>query len=77
MTATTLERISKASRLLIDGRLLITLCDSRIITASCRGDSGEVYALGYRDGHWDCSCPARTACAHLSALWLVTVKPRG
>lgn len=75
MTAT-LERVSKASRLLIDGRLLIERVDRLFVKASCRGDSGEVYKLGWDGARWFCNCEARGDCSHLRALWMVTVRPR-
>jgi hypothetical protein len=77
MAATTLERIDKASRLLIDGRLIVTRVMWERVDATCRGDSGEIWKLGYIGGHWHCECPAKTTCAHLKALMRVTVKPTG
>jgi uncharacterized Zn finger protein len=76
VTATTLERIDKARRLLIEGRLVVDRVDGDLIVATCRGDSGEVYGLTYRPEarEWFCTCPARTTCSHLKALMLVTVK---
>lgn len=65
----------KARRLLTEGRLEVERRDGAVIVASCRGDSGEQYRLGHdpaRAPHWRCTCPARTACSHLKALWLVT-----
>jgi uncharacterized Zn finger protein len=77
VSATTLERIDKARRLLIEGRLQVTAVGNRHgwIVASCRGDSGEVYSLGYdpRKKEWRCTCPARSTCSHIKALQLVTV----
>lgn len=79
MTAT-LERIDKARRLLIEGRLNVVSRGGDVILAKCRGDSGEVYDLGY-DWHqsagrvgWFCTCPAKGTCAHIKALMLVTVR---
>ena len=46
------------------------------IAAECKGDSGELYTLGWRDGHWRCSCKARVDCSHLNALWAVTAVAR-
>ena len=77
------ERIeTKAKRLLAEGRLVVRRVEKRtdgrggsLIVASCRGDSGAEYDLGYdpwRD-QWRCTCPARGRCAHLTALMLVTV----
>lgn len=61
----------KGERLLVTGRLRVTKVDGDTILAECRGDSGEVYELGHVDEVWRCSCPARTACSHLHALWAV------
>lgn len=66
----------KAERLLVSGRLRVTLVYIGQINAECRGDSGEVYHLGYHDEVWRCSCPARTACSHLHALWSVVAVER-
>jgi uncharacterized Zn finger protein len=67
---------AKGQRLLAEGRLQVTRVDGGVIAAECRGDSGEVYTLGYhpRTG-WLCRCAARGTCSHLRALQLVTVKP--
>lgn len=66
----------KADRLLTSSRLLVTSVVGGEIRAECRGDSGEVYHLGRYDETWRCSCPARTACSHLTALWHVTAVER-
>lgn len=65
----------KASRYLVEGRLIVTRVDEERIAARCRG-AGAVYLLGFDgpDGWW-CSCPARHACAHVLALQLVTCAP--
>lgn len=46
---------------------------AKSIVGVCRGD-GETYSLGYdsRRRAWSCSCPAKSKCAHLVALRLVT-----
>jgi uncharacterized Zn finger protein len=66
----------KGARLLVSGRLRVTSVVDGEIRAECRGDSGEVYTLGRVDEVWRCSCPARTACSHLHALWAVTAVDR-
>lgn len=68
---------AKGRRLLTEGRLIVmSVTASGRVVATCRGDSGEVYDLGYdeRRGQWRCTCPARSKCAHLVALQLVTVR---
>ncbi len=68
----------KAERLLTSGRLRVLQVEGNLIVAECRGDSGEVYQLGYQPDfeRWGCTCPARTACSHLQALWSVTAVER-
>ncbi len=65
----------KGRRLLAEGRLVIDAVIGDAITASCRGDSGEVYRVGYERCGWYCRCPALSRCSHLTALQLVTVAP--
>ena len=58
------------------GRLELQGVDTRSITARCRGDSGELYKLGYyEEGGWYCTCLARSRCSHLTALMLCVLKP--
>ena len=64
----------KGRRLLTEGRLDIRFADGRTVTARCRGDSAEIYNLGF-DRDWFCTCPAAARCSHLVALQLVTLKP--
>lgn len=73
----------KGHRLLAEGRLIVREVGlpshpGRIV-ASCRGDSGEIYMLGYdpRTEEWRCQCPElKGNCSHLIALKLVTVIAR-
>jgi uncharacterized Zn finger protein len=65
----------KGRRLLTEGRLIVHRADQRVIAATCRGDGGEVYRLGYEPGGWACECPAFGRCSHLVALLLVAVRP--
>lgn len=37
----------KGRRLLVEGRLELRRIDARSVSARCRGDSGELYKLGY------------------------------
>jgi hypothetical protein len=70
----------KARRYLVEGRLQVLEVGPSIVRATCRGD-GQVYRLGWWRGRWGCTCPAactfRASCAHLLALRLVVVEPRG
>lgn len=69
----------KSLRIVTSGRLRVTSVQGNEIQAICRGDSGQVYNLRHTETDvpfWSCSCPARTACSHLYALWLVTAVDR-
>jgi hypothetical protein len=66
---------AKALRYLAEDRLRVEYVSPGLIRASCRGSSGEVYALGFLDGRWFCRCPALRRCAHLTALQHVVVRP--
>lgn len=69
----------KGRRYLTEGRLEVLYVkphDMRI-RATCRGESGETYKLGYSPAKWFCDCPVLTdQCSHLNALRLVTQVPR-
>jgi hypothetical protein len=58
-----------------EGRLEIIHLVGDTIVARCRGDSAEVYRLGFGRGLWWCDCPAKGRCCHLAALMLVTLHP--
>jgi uncharacterized Zn finger protein len=79
MTTVTRENSdTKARRLLTEGRLIVEKVDTGrgMVYATCRGDSGAVYNIGYDPNamEWRCQCPARSECAHLKALKLVVVR---
>jgi hypothetical protein len=67
----------RGRRYLTEGRLTVERAGDGAIVASCRGDSGDMYRLGYDPGRreWRCTCPAKTRCSHLVALQLVTKRP--
>jgi hypothetical protein len=71
---------AKACRYLAEGRLTVLEVGPQIVRAVCRGD-GQVWRCGWWRGQWGCRCPAagtfRADCAHLLALRLVVVEPRG
>jgi uncharacterized Zn finger protein len=68
----------KGRRLLTEGRLAVSeIRDDGTIVAECRGDSAEVYTLGYdaKRSQWRCTCQEmKGKCSHLVALQLVTVR---
>lgn len=66
---------TKGRRYVAEGRLTVTLVDGETIVAVCRGQ-GATYRLGFEAGGWFCDCPARSTCAHVIALKLVTVVGR-
>jgi hypothetical protein len=70
------DAITRGRRLVAEGRLIVSYVSGRSITAVCRGDSGQIHRLGYDPGRqWWCACPAKTKCAHVHALQLVTITP--
>lgn len=74
----------KGRRMLREGRLTVIRVMDPVdgarapIRATCRGDSGRVYGLGFDmdDFEWRCTCPARGLCSHLVALQLVVLEPK-
>ena len=70
---------TKGRRLLVEGRLRVLRIEKTgLIVAECRGDSGEVYDLGFDPGprEWRCTClEMKGRCSHLIALMLVTTAP--
>jgi hypothetical protein len=65
---------TKALRLLTEGRLRVKRVEGDLVIATCKGDSGRIYDLGFdpRNAQWRCTCEARSVCSHLRALQLVT-----
>jgi hypothetical protein len=67
---------SKADRLLTCGRLTVEWIDASTIRATVRGDSAEVYRVGFQPGRgWSCTCAAFTRCSHVLALQRVALVP--
>jgi uncharacterized Zn finger protein len=62
---------ARGRRYLTEGRLVVERVVAGEVYARCRG-SGAVYALGFDERGWWCSCPARGRCSHVVALQLVT-----
>lgn len=70
----------KGRRLLTEGRLHVLEVDveTGYVHARCRGDSAEVYDLGFDPvrNQWRCTCvEMKGKCSHLVALQLVTLRP--
>lgn len=69
----------KALRLLVDGRLEVQRVETGgelagLVVAECKGDSGDLYTLGFdpRRRQWRCTCPElRGQCSHITALKIV------
>lgn len=75
----------KALRYVHEGRLTIEKIGEGgrfRIMATCRGNEGEEYQLGYdaQDKQWRCTCKANKEfnrrCTHLIALQFVVKKPK-
>lgn len=64
---------TKGVRYVSEGRLTVTRVDGDHVVATCRG-AGAIYRCGHNPSRgWWCNCPARSTCAHVHALCLVTV----
>jgi hypothetical protein len=58
----------KADRLLLEGRVVLTIVDPHTVRARVRGE-GHIYKTEYAHGVWSCNCPARSdGCSHLHAV---------
>lgn len=58
----------KATRYLIEGRVILVTVEDRQVRARVRGE-GAQYDTGWIGGLWHCTCPARGEnCAHIVAL---------
>ncbi len=60
----------KGTRLLTEGRLIVTAAAAGEFAATVRG-SGDVHRVTFGRGGWYCTCPARSTCSHLHAAWLI------
>ena len=58
------DATTKGLRLLVEARLHVRMVDGQRVVAWCRGDSGEVYEVGYEPGGWYCNCPALGRSSH-------------
>ena len=67
------DAMTKARRLLGEGRVVITRVDGRDVAALVRGDSAEIYSVTHHAGIWACDCAALGRCSHVQALMLVTL----
>jgi uncharacterized Zn finger protein len=63
--------LNKGRRYVAEGRLVVRSVTAQTAWAECRGD-GAIHTLGFADGRWWCTCPARGRCSHQYALGLVT-----
>lgn len=62
----------KASRLLVEGRVIVVEASRHGVVAHVRGE-GHVYDTRHQFGSWQCSCPAMNpTCSHIAALKRIT-----
>jgi hypothetical protein len=71
------DAATKARRLLTEGRLAVRSVDAERMVARCRGDSAEMYDVGFDPAGWHCSCPGHGRCSHARALRLVVLVRAG
>jgi hypothetical protein len=58
----------KATRLLSEGRVIVTRADRDYIEAKIRGE-GAIHSTGFLAGRWWCSCPSvGENCSHIWSL---------
>jgi uncharacterized Zn finger protein len=68
--------MTKARRLLAEGRVSITRVDGAAVDALVRGDSARLHLVQHRPGWWTCPCDALSVrCSHVQAVQLVTLVP--
>lgn len=68
---------AKATRILTDGRLVVTCVRFGRITSTCRGE-GHIWHQTWPAGQWRCTCPATSQdCSHLLALQRVVAVDLG
>ena len=70
------DALTKGQRYAVEGRLRVLLVHRGRIFARCHGSDRD-YECGFTRGRWYCNCEARSRCAHLVALQLVTTIPTG
>lgn len=58
---------TRGTRLLIEGRVIVTAVTATAVRAIVRGE-GHLWHAGYDRGVWRCDCPARSTCSHLHAI---------
>jgi hypothetical protein len=59
---------TKADRLLLEGRVVVTHAGPYGVVAKVRGE-GRVHTARYSMGAWSCTCEVRTdQCSHLHAV---------
>jgi hypothetical protein len=59
---------TKATRLLSEGRVIVTRADRDYIEARVRGE-GAIHTAGFLAGRWWCSCPSvGENCSHIWSL---------
>jgi len=63
----------KGRRLLTEGRVSVVDVRPDRVRAVVRGDSAQLYTVGYDPSVWTCSCAALTACSHVKAVQLVVI----
>jgi uncharacterized Zn finger protein len=63
--------LTKGRRYVTEGRLVVRSLNAESARAECRGDV-TIYAVGFENGRWCCTCPALGRCSHQYALGLVT-----
>jgi len=61
---------AKGLRYLTEGRVVVEGAGRGFFSATVRGN-GTLHEVSFGRGGWLCTCPARSACSHLRACWLI------
>jgi uncharacterized Zn finger protein len=61
---------AKASRYLLEGRVVVDTAGPAQFAATVHGSSGQ-HLVTYVRGGWSCTCPCLGRCSHLLAAYLI------
>lgn len=68
---------AKATQLLAERRVQVMWCFDETLSARVRGDSGVHDIRWSRLLGWECTCPCRQRCSHMTAVSAVTMRSVG
>jgi hypothetical protein len=63
---------TKARRLSVEGRVVVTEADGRYVRAIVLGDREGIHVVEHDEGAWSCDCSSFRICSHRLAVMVVT-----